>query len=280
MNAKGNDTLSVLACQIAIPSMTSPNERDAHLLASVEKVRAKLSGAPVDLVVLPELSSIDYSRAAFAHLDELAEPLDGPSFRAWSSLAQEFGVHVCYGFARRALGRPRIAMGIVGPGGELVGHYDKLHLAQFGASMEQEYFARGQDIFTFTIRGFTLAPIICYDIRLPELSRTLAMDHGVDVILHCGAYFRDASFPTWHPFAVTRALENQVYFLSLNRAGSDYGQSILCRPWQDDQTLPITFDDMDEDFRVLTLDRASIEKARSEYTFLKDRLPSYQFPHR
>jgi len=56
-----------------------------YLRLSATKVCAELDCADkrVDLVVLPELSSIDYSRDTFGHLDEIAEPLDGASFQMW-----------------------------------------------------------------------------------------------------------------------------------------------------------------------------------------------------
>jgi nitrilase len=271
------ETLTLLACQIAIPPMTTATERNAHLAQSVNKVRAQLhqSSQHIDLVVLPELSSIDYARETFAQLAEIAESLDGASFQAWRALAIEFGLFVSYSFARKDKNGPHICVAIVGPQGELVGHYDKLHLAQYGASMEKEYFKRGNHLCTFEVNGFRLAPIICYDIRIPELSRTLVIDHGADVILHCGAYYRDTSFHTWHPFAVTRALENQVFFLSLNRAGATYGNSLFCPPWQDENTPPIHFADTAEEFRVITLNRATLRQAREEYTFLLDRRDSY-----
>ncbi|MEL7012086.1 MAG: carbon-nitrogen hydrolase family protein, partial [Pseudomonadota bacterium] len=268
-----SDTLSLLACQITVPPMTTTSGRDAHLEVSVEKVRHALNSAraPVDLVVLPELSSLDYASETFDALDVLAEPLDGPSFNAWRALAMEARVHVCYGFARREGGQYYISMAVVGPDGDRIGHYDKLHLAQFGASGEKAYFTRGSHIFTFEMKGFKLAPIICYDIRIPELSRTLAVDHSVTVILHCGAYYRDESFPTWHPFAITRALENQVFFLSLNRAGPTYGRSLFCPPWQDDDTTPLLFEETREDIQLITLDRHALADARRNYTFLGDR---------
>ena len=271
------DMLTLLACQIEIPPMTTAAERDAHLATSVAKVRAELEAAKgrVDLVVLPELSSIDYSRETFARLDEIAEPLDGASFQAWRALAMEAGVHISYSFARAGEGGPFICIGVVGPDGQLVGHYDKLHLAQYGASMEKEYFNRGNHLFTFQVNGFRMAPIICYDIRIPELTRTLVVDHGVDVILHCGAYYRDESFHTWHPFAIARALENQVYFLSLNRAGATYGNSLFCLPWQDENTHPLGFPQTAEEFRVITLTRDTLDTARRDYTFLADRLDDY-----
>ena len=257
--------------------MTTAAERDAHLAQSVAKVRAKIlqSDQKIDLVVLPELSSIDYARETFAELDEIAEPLQGASFQAWRALAIEFGVFVSFSFARQGENGPFICIGVVGADGQLVGYYDKLHLAQYGASMEKEYFKRGSHLCVFDVKGFRLAPIICYDIRIPELTRTLVIDHGVDVILHCGAYYRDTSFHTWHPFAVTRALENQVFFLSLNRAGEYYGNSLFCPPWQDENTPPTQFAQTAEEFRVITLDRATLRRAREEYTFLLDRRDSY-----
>ncbi|MES0812991.1 carbon-nitrogen hydrolase family protein [Roseibium sp. SCPC15] len=272
-----NETLSLLACQISIPPMKTAAERDAHLEESVAKVRAKLATEPaVDLVVLPELSSIDYSRETFSCLNDLAETLEGASFQAWRKVAQEFGVHVSYGFPRADRNGPFISVGVVGPNGTLKGYYDKLHLAQYGASMEKEYFNRGNHLFAFEVNGFRLAPIICYDIRIPELSRTLVIDQNVDVLLHCGAYYRDESFHTWHAFAVARALENQVFFLSLNRAGKTYGNSLFCLPWQDENTLPLSFAETEEDFRVITINKATLKKARSDYTFLKDRLEHYR----
>lgn len=272
-----DETLTILACQIDVPPTVSVQDRDAHLANTVAKVRARLNGSvSVDLVVLPELSSIDYSREAFAGLNELAEPVDGASFGAWRQLAQEFKIYVSYGFARNGKGGPFISTGVVGPDGELVGYYDKLHLAQYGASMEKEYFHRGNHLFAFEVKGFRLAPIICYDIRIPELTRTLVVDQNVDVILHCGAYYRDESFHTWHAFATARALENQVFFLSLNRAGETYGNSLFCLPWQDEKTPPLSFAERSEDFQVISLDRKTLQKARRDYTFLKDRLEHYR----
>jgi len=267
--------LGILACQIDIPTMTTAHQRDMHLATTAAKVRAALLETPADLVVLPELSSMDYSRAAFDNLDVLAEPLDGPSFQSWRQVAQNYNCHVAYSFARRDDTGTYISLAVVNPAGALVGHYDKLHLAQYGASMEKDYFTRGNHLFTFTVNGLTFAPIICYDIRIPELTRSLVLDHGADVILHSGAYYRDASFATWHDFTTTRALENQVFFLSLNRAGEHYGNSRLCYPWMDENRMPVRFAEHDEQLINLVIDPAEIAAARQAYTFLKDRLPSY-----
>ena len=273
------NSLSLLACQIEIPQTTTAIARDRHLADTVKKIREHLARRSTDLVILPELSSIDYSRATFDHLDEISEPLEGISFQTWAAVATEFGVFVSYSFARRDPAGTYISVAVVTPQGTLAGHYDKLHLCQYGASMEKEYFSAGSNVFTFKIKGFTLSPIICYDIRFPELARTLVLKHGVDVILHCGAYFRDASFPTWHAFATTRAIENQVFFLSLNRAGQDYGNSLFCYPWMDETQGPQNFAEHEEDLRHIEINRDQLCDARRAYTFLEDKWDSYDLPN-
>jgi len=200
------DSLSVLACQIDIPESLTASARDQHLKSLHEKIAKTLDDSPANLIVLPELSSIDYSRESFERLDVLGEDLDGASVETWRKLARNYNCHVAFSFPRRAADSTyRITLAVVNPDGELIGHYDKIYLAQFGASMEKDYFVPGDTPLVFAIGSFVIAPIICADIRFPEFCRSLTVDHDVDAILHCGAYYRDESFYSWHSFAETRA---------------------------------------------------------------------------
>ena len=141
--------------------------------------------------------------------------------------------------------------------------------------MEKECFSAGRYLFTFKINGFSLSPIICHDIRFPELSRASVLKHGVDVILHCGAHARDSSFPTWHAFATTRAIENDCSVLSLNRAGQNYGNSLFCYPWMDETFGSQLFAEHEEGFRRIKIARRRLHDALTTYTILKDRWDSY-----
>ena len=218
------EPLKLLACQIDVPPMASLADRDRHLDRVAALLETELQTTPADLVVLPELSSLDYGRSTFERLADFAEPLQGPSFESLCGIARRFGVAIVYGIPRRADGVYHISQVAMGPDGAILGHYDKLHIAQYGASCEKEFFARGNRLFVFEHRGLRIAPIVCYDIRVPELSRTLALERRVDLLLHCGAYARDESFHSWHAFVVARAMENQIYVLSLNRAGEAFGK--------------------------------------------------------
>ena len=124
-------------------------------------------------------------------------------------------------------------------------------------------------MLVFEAGGFTFGTIICYDIRIPEHSRILARRHGVDAILHPTAFCRDETFHTWHAFATARAIENQVYFASVNRAGADFGESMLIEPWMD-ETVPLQRLGTGETFARWNLSQAMLDTARALYPFLQD----------
>jgi len=260
--------------------MTTAAERDAHTDRVAAAIDAELTaGGPVDLVVLPELGTLDYARSCFDRIDEMAEPLDdSPTIDRLREVAAAHRTPVLAGMARK--GDPQdqagsafithyITQALIGADGSVAGHYDKLHIAQFGDSTEKDYFTRGDRLLVFEAGGFTFGTIICYDIRIPELSRILARRHGVDAILHPTAFCRDETFHTWHAFATTRAIENQVYFASVNRAGADFGESMLIEPWMD-ETVPLQRLGTGETFARWTLSRATLDRARARYPFLQD----------
>jgi hypothetical protein len=58
----------------SLPSAAAPTPeaRDTHLERLADRIAVELSDAPADLVVLPELSAIDYSRDSFARLEVIA----------------------------------------------------------------------------------------------------------------------------------------------------------------------------------------------------------------
>ena len=270
------DPLRLLACQVAIPDVVRAGDRNRHVVSVCERISNSLAErGPVDLIVLPELCTMTYSREAFEMLDDLAEPLDGPSVTRFAELARAESAMLVFGIARRTDTGFRISQVILSETGKVVSCYDKMHLCQYGASCEKEFFERGEKLAVFGLKGWKVAPLICYDIRIPEMTRALVLEHHADLLLHCGAYFRDESFATWHSFVTTRAMENQTYLLSINRAGSDYGNSLFCPPWMDENHPAVAFAEHAEQFRIFDLDPDLPADTRSMYTFLKDRHAKY-----
>ena len=151
---KANEKLDILACQIDIPSMSSVAARDSHLDNVATKIRTELAGHRYDLVVLPELSSMEYSVDAFNKLEQLGETLDGQSYQVFSELAREFEVCIVYGIARKDNDNFFISQVAIDSKGNLIGHFDKLHIANFGYSYEKKYFNPGDHLLIFEIQGY------------------------------------------------------------------------------------------------------------------------------
>ena len=121
----------------------------------------------------------------------------------------------------------------------------------------------------------TLGDALLRPTRIYVKAAQIALEHGVQLILHCGAYARDESFYSWHHFVVSRAMENQVYLLSLNRAGADFGNSLFCGPWVDEAAPAVAFPQHEEAMLSLEVDPARIETVRRHYSFLADKLEDY-----
>ena len=269
--------ITVMACQLDVPlDMRSCAARDEHLDRVAQLLDDALSHRSADVVVLPELSSISYTRHCFSHLDHFAESGAEASFEKLSTVAKTHGTFVLYGAPRiDERGVARISQFLINSAGNAAGFFDKLHMAQFGASMEKDYFTGGEKLLVFDVKGVRLAPLICYDMRFPELAMTLAQTHKVHGILHSVAFYRDPSFYSWHPFVIARALENQVYWLSINRAGAQFGASIVCPPWVDETAKEITLGE-GEEILWTDIDIALITKTRARYTFSADKLSNYE----
>ena len=221
--------LRVLGLQIeAIAGRTDEN---------CAKAEAMIRANPgYDLYVLPELSCPAYDDSVLASLADYAEAADGPLSEFFGRCAREANAHVCYGFIRRTQERGSvrysICQAVATPHGTTALVYDKMHLCDMGLCSEVgSGFEPGSALGVFECNGVRVGVTVCYDLRFPELYRSLAWGAECDLILHPSAFVRDATFPTYHPFVTTRAVENGVYILSVNFAGSAFGDSIACPPW-------------------------------------------------
>ena len=271
--------LQLLAAQIDIPATRDITARRNHVARLHDLLDAALSERPADVVVLPELSTLEYSAASFAQLSTLAEPANGESHEVFSSLARKHACAVVYGYARR-IDEPvnrvgdtrcsyRIAQQVILPGGAYA-DYNKISLAQFGDSMEKRFFGAGEQLLVFESGGWRIGVLICYDLRFDALTTALAKRHHCDVILHCGAYARDLSFATREPFVITRAMEHQIYWLALNRAGAHFGESLWVTPWVDAENPVQRFDSAAEQLRYFTADRSVITRVRDQLGWAAD----------
>ncbi|MGQ4516638.1 nitrilase-related carbon-nitrogen hydrolase [Streptomyces sp. DW26H14] len=265
--------------QIAVDQDEPVDTRRARVAALVREQRS------ADLVALPEL----WPTGAFAYesfADE-AEPLDGPTFAALAPAARDAGVFLHAGsIVERAPaapeGRPdghsdggpdpEILYNtslVISPEGVLVRTYRKIHRFGFDKG-EATLMSAGSQITTVAAAGAVLGLATCYDLRFPELFRSL-VDAGADV-LAVPAGWPARRREHWTLLARARAVENQSYVLACGTAGThagveQAGHSIAVDPWGE------VLGEAGNGEEVLTvdLDITRVAKTRSQFPALKDR---------
>ncbi|MET0740556.1 MAG: nitrilase-related carbon-nitrogen hydrolase [Candidatus Nanopelagicales bacterium] len=221
MNAEAlgahNGGMRLAVCQLA-PDYAAPiDDRRADAAALVK------AQAGADLVMLPELwpqGGFLYRRWA-----EQAEPLDGPTFEAIAESARSIGAHVHAGSVveRDAEGRLYNTSMLLGPDGDLLATYRKIHLFGFSQG-EPELMTAGTEVVVADTRLGRLGLATCYDLRFPELFRALR-DRGAELILLPAAW-PAARIEHWSVLARARAIEDQIVVVAGNTGGDQEGKAL------------------------------------------------------
>ncbi|MCA9791417.1 MAG: carbon-nitrogen family hydrolase [Candidatus Eremiobacteraeota bacterium] len=184
--------------------------------ANFDRVTAMLAQArpqPGDLVVLPEMFAWGFSM----NTARVTEDEDGPTATFLAETARRLDLTMVGGVPLRHQPRPRNAVLVYSPTGRVV-RYDKRRPFTFGE--EGHHYEPGRQAVWFQWNGFRVAPLICYDLRFPELFRELALDHEIDMFV-VPANWPSPRVEHWQALLKARAIENQAVVVGVNRCGQD-----------------------------------------------------------
>ncbi|MTH62578.1 carbon-nitrogen hydrolase family protein [Paracoccus litorisediminis] len=137
--------------------------------------------------------------------------------------ARDTGIHVVVGFYQRRGDQALNTAALIGPQG-IIGLHHKMHLPfMIGDRFVDIPPIDGPSVFDTEIGRIGIA--ICYEIRFPEVARTLALE-GAELIVLPAAW-PEAARILPDLFSRVRAAENFVYFLSANRNDIDDGMQFM-----------------------------------------------------
>jgi predicted amidohydrolase len=168
-----------------------------------------------ELLVLPECAISGYMFAGFEEALRFAEEVPGPVTEALENECRRLGTHVVCGMLERDGDAIHNSAVLVGPEG-LIGTYRKTHLPFLGVD---RFVVAGDELPVYDTPLGRIGIEICYDLRFPEVTRTLAL-RGADMIAH-PTNFPLAARPQTEFFTRARAAENRVYLLTSNRVGKE-----------------------------------------------------------
>lgn len=181
--------------------------------------RAKEAGA--DLIVFPEMADTGYSMPI---IQEHAKPWTEGAVPRLQEIAKMLGIGIISGVSERDGVSIYNSQVSIDAGGEIVAKYRKTHLFSPPPIEEDKCFSPGNELVSFAAGELRLGLTICYDLRFPEVYRTLACEQGANVFIISSAW----PFPRvehQRVLATARAIENQSYVVLSNRVGKDEGVS-------------------------------------------------------
>ncbi|MEZ5275022.1 MAG: carbon-nitrogen family hydrolase [Opitutaceae bacterium] len=231
------------------------------------------AGPPAgSLIVLPEMFATGFSMEVDAVVDEGKEPTEV----FLGSLAARHGCFVIAGRVSRAedgLGSNEAI--VVGPDGRVIQRYRKMHPFSYGG--EDEHYAAGREPVLFEWHGMKVCPLVCYDLRFPEVFRT-AVVRGAECFAVIANWPR-ARQMHWEQLLKARAIENQAYVVGVNRVGSDpnvkyRGGSLIIDPRGEvlagagDEEVVLSAD----------IDPAALDEYRQRFPALRDIHPDFVRP--
>jgi predicted amidohydrolase len=222
--------------------LNSTPDQEANLARAQALVEEAVSRS-ARLVALPEHFACLGREADIA---AAAQPLDGPLVNRFRELAARLQIFLLMGsFPERTpeKARPYNTSLLLGPRGQILARYRKLHLfdvALPGAPpyRESETTHPGSEVIIAALPGesFTAGLAVCYDLRFPELFRA-QVSKGANLLLVPAAFTLATGRDHWEILLRARAVENLSYVVAPAQYGQhipgrvSYGRSLIIDPW-------------------------------------------------
>jgi len=125
--------------------------------------------------------------------------------------------------------------------GRRVARYDKIHLFGFRRGTEQynesQTIEPGGEVVAFDSPVGRVGLSICYDLRFPELYRSMGATGPVDLLVVPAAFTHTTGQAHWELLLRARAVENLCYVLASAQGGTHpsgrmtWGDSMVVDPW-------------------------------------------------
>ena len=219
--------------RIALGQLRSGPDVAANLTAIAGLVE-EAAGHGARMVVLPEYATY-LKKAVDETFPQVAEPLDGPVDTELGRLAALHGVAVVAGTveASGTPGRAHNTLVVHDAAGRRVVSYRKIHLFDAQGYAESRFIQAAAEPtpVVFDLEGLRFGLLTCYDLRFPELARSLA-DVGAQVLLSCAAWVPgEHKLRQWQALSTARAIENGAYVVGSCQAEPiSIGHSLVVDP--------------------------------------------------
>lgn len=206
---------------------------------NLEKILCYISDASkekAELIAFPEFMMFYTDSSQTPHqLARQAQTIDGSFVSAIAHSAKSNHIQVVGSFYEKSPKKNRVydTVFLISKSGKILSKYRKIHLYDALGFRESDKMVSGSKITKPAKTSIgKLGMMICYDLRFPEMSRSLAIS-GSEILVAPSAWVQgDMKEEHWLAINKTRAIENGCYIISPNQVGNVYcGRSIVVDPF-------------------------------------------------
>lgn len=256
---------------LGLAQMSSTGQRDENLVAADSLIReAAADGA--DLVITPEMTSL-MELDGKSLFSKIVEQADDPALKHFQALARELKIRLIIGSMAIRQGKRAVnRCFVISPEGQIIAHYDKLHMFDVDLPGGEQYresrsYQAGERAVLAPSPWGPIGLSICYDLRFPQLYRKLAQG-GAVMLTVPAAFTRVTGEAHWHILLRARAIENGAFIFApaqtgrhVNAVGESretFGHSLIIDPWGN------IMDDGGDEAKVICaeIDLSLVKKAR------------------
>lgn len=211
--------------RIACTQVVSERSKEENLL-KIERFAKKAKSYGARMVVFPEVFMCYFTPdEPLEERAKQAEGLNGHFVKSVSRISKEQGVSITVGMHETVEASLKTYNTTIttDENGEIINVYRKTHLYDAFNYKESAFNQPSNNPFkVFDFDGFKVGVMVCYEVRFPEIARTLALK-GAEVILIPSAWVKGYNKEDhWLTLVKARAVENTTYIATSNQIGNIY----------------------------------------------------------
>ena len=221
--------------KVAIVQFKASTNKETNLKKIINFI-SKASKNKAKLVAFPEFMMF-YTNSSQSpkQLAELAETIQGNFISEIAKAAKDNRIQVVGSFYEKSSKKDRVydTSFVLDQTGKVISTYRKIHLYDALGFRESDKMTSGSKIAKPVKTSIgKIGMMICYDLRFPEMSRSLAVA-GSEILVAPSAWVKgDMKEEHWITINKTRAIENGCYVIAPDQVGNIYcGRSVIVDPY-------------------------------------------------
>lgn len=221
--------------KVAVVQFKASTNKEINLKKILRYI-SEASKNKAELVAFPEFMMFytDSSQTP-EQLAKMSETITGNFVKSIAQTAKQNHILVVGSFYEKSPKKDRVydTSFVINKSGKIISTYRKIHLYDALGFRESNKMTPGSNI-SKPVRTSVgkIGMMICYDLRFPEMSRSLA-SAGSEILVIPSAWVKgEMKEEHWLTINKTRAIENGCYVISPDQVGNIYcGRSIVVDPY-------------------------------------------------